>query len=308
MTVNIGVHPANPSLYHLSRLGLLEELLAAHGETAAWHRIGGLDTAAALADGTIDFGGTGSTPPLSAQAAGYDLVYAAVSAPRPGHGALLVRADGDDVSDGNITSLADLKGRTVQLAIGSWQTHFVAKALAGQGLSYGADITAERSTAGSYQALLDGRIDAWVGQGAELSAARREGLVRTLAEAGDLIADRSVFFTRRDVADSRPELVALIVRALAAADAWAAGHLDEAAAIAAEDQGGTAADWRAALAALPWRLEPVSDAFVTEQQEAADILAAAGFLPRPITVADARHAGLDTAAAQALQTADSPEK
>ncbi|MFI0941431.1 ABC transporter substrate-binding protein [Streptomyces sp. NPDC021020] len=302
MTVNIGVHPANPSLYHLSRLGLLEELLAAHGETAAWHRIGGLDTAAALADGTIDFGGTGSTPPLSAQAAGHDLVYAAVSAPRPGHGALLVRADGD------ITSLADLKGRTVHLAIGSWQTHFVAKALAGQGLSYGADITAERSAAGSYQALLDGRIDAWVGQGAELSAARREGRVRTLAEAGDLIADRSVFFTRRDLADSRPELVGLVVRALAAADAWAAGHLDEAAAIAAEDQGGTPADWREALAALPWRLEPVSDAFVAEQQEAAGILAAAGFLPRPITVADARHAGLDAVAAQALQTADSPEK
>lgn len=302
MTVNIGVHPANPSLYHLSRLGVLEELLAAHGETAAWHRIGGLDTAAALADGTIDFGGTGSTPPLSAQAAGHDLVYAAVSAPRPGHGALLVRADGD------IASLADLKGRTVHLAIGSWQTHFVAKALAGQGLSYGADITAGRSAAGSYRALLDGRIDAWVGQGAELSAARREGRVRTLAEAGDLIADRSVFFTRRELADSRPELAGLVVRALAAADAWAAGHLDEAAAIAAEDQGGTADDWREALAALPWRLEPVSDAFVAEQQEAAGILAAAGFLPRPITVADARHAGLDAVAAQALQTADSPEK
>ncbi|NUP45560.1 MAG: ABC transporter substrate-binding protein, partial [Streptomyces sp.] len=223
MTVNIGVHKANPSLYHLSRLGLLEELLAAQGETVAWHQVGGLDTAAALASGTIDFGGTGSTPPLSAQAAGHDLVYAAVSAPRPGHGALLVR------DDSGISSLTDLKGRTVHLAIGSWQTHFVAKALAGQGLSYGSDITAERSTADSYAALLDGRTDAWVGQGAELSAARREGRVRTLAEAGDLIADRSVFFTRRDVADTRPELAGLVVRALQAADTWAAGHLDEAA-------------------------------------------------------------------------------
>ncbi|SHM84709.1 ABC transporter substrate-binding protein [Actinacidiphila paucisporea] len=302
MTVNIGVHQANPSLYHLSRLGLLEELLGAQGETVVWHRIGGLDTAAALADGTIDFGGTGSTPPLSAQAHGYDLVYAAVSAPRPGHGALLVRADSD------IASVTDLKGGTVHLAIGSWQTHFVAKALAQQGLSYGADITPERSAADSYQALLDGRINAWVGQGAELAAARREGRVRTLAEAGDLIADRSVFFTRRDVADSRPELVGLITRALQAADTWAAGHLDEAADIAAADQGGSAADWREALAALPWRLEPVSDAFVAEQQEAADILAAAGFLPRPITVADARHPGLDTVAAQALAAAESPEK
>jgi sulfonate transport system substrate-binding protein len=296
MTVTIGVHKANPSLYHLSRLGLLEELLRPVGETVAWRAVGGLATGAALADGTIDFGGTGSTPPVSAQAAGHDLVYAAVSAPRPGHGALLVRTDSD------IASTADLKGRTVHLAIGSWQTHFLGKSLALHGLSYGADITAERSAEDSHARLLDGRIDAWVAQGAELFAARREGGVRTLAEAGDLIADRSVFFTRRDLADTRPELVGLIVRALQAADDWAAGHLDEAAAIAADDQGGRTEDWHEALAKLPWRVEPVSDAFVAEQQEAADILAAAGFLPRSVTVADARHPGLDAAAAQALET------
>ncbi|WP_328913212.1 MULTISPECIES: ABC transporter substrate-binding protein [unclassified Streptomyces] len=294
MTVNIGVHQANPSLYHLSRLGLLEDLLRPVGETVAWHAVGGLATGAALADGTIDFGGTGSTPPLSAQAAGHDLVYAAVSAPRPGHGALLVRADSD------IASTADLKGRTVHLAIGSWQTHFLGKSLSRHGLSYGADITAERSADDSYARLLDGRIDAWVAQGAELVAARREGRVRTLAEAGDLIADRSVFFTRRDFADSHADLVGLITQALQAADDWAAGHLDEAAAIAADDQGGTVADWQEALAVLPWRTEPVSDAFLAEQQEAADILAEAGFLPRAVTVADARHPGLNAAAAQAL--------
>ncbi|MGW0994070.1 ABC transporter substrate-binding protein [Streptomyces sp. NPDC002523] len=294
MTVNIGFHGNNPSLYHLSRLGLLERALEPLGETVAWHEIAGLDTTAALADGTIDFGGTGSTPPLSAQAAGRDLVYAAVSAPRPGHGALLVRAEGP------IESLADLKGRTVHLEIGSWQTHFIGKALARHGLSYGRDITAEQAGPGSYAALLDGRIDAWVIQGPALSAARREGTVRTLAEAGEVITDRSVFFTRRDVADTRTELVALIVKALQRADDWAAGHLDEAAGIAADGQGGSAADWREALAVLPWRLEPVSDAFITEQQEAADVLVDAGFLPRPITVADVRHPGLDQAVTTAL--------
>ncbi|MER5866442.1 ABC transporter substrate-binding protein [Kitasatospora sp. NPDC002040] len=281
MTVNIGVHNANPSLYHLSRLGLLEAALAPLGETVAWHQVGGLDTAGALADGTIDFGGTGSTPPLSAQAAGHDLVYAAVSAPRPGHGALLVAADSP------IRTVADLGGRTVALAIGSWQTHFTAKALAGAGLSYGTDITALRSDGGSYEQLLAGRIDAWVAQGAELAAARRSGTVRVLAEAGEVITDRSVFFTRRDFALAHPGLVEAIVAALGQADAWAAAHLDEAAAIAAADQGGTEADWRQALEALPWKLEPVSAAFLAEQQEAADILAAAGFLPTPITVADA---------------------
>lgn len=287
MTVHLGVHDANPSLYHLSRLGILEELLAPLGEDAVWHRIGGLATAGALAEGTIDFGGTGSTPPLSAQAAGHDLVYAAVSAPRPGHGALLVRAES------TVRTVADLKGGRAELAVGSWQTHFTAKALAAAGLTYDGDVTAARSDAGSYGRLLDGTTDAWVAQGAELAAARRAGTVRTLAEAGEVITDRSVFFTRREFADRRPDLVAVVVEALRRADAWAADHLDEAAALAAGDQGGTAADWREALAVLPWRLEPVSDAFLAEQQEAADILAGAGFLSRPITVADARHPALD---------------
>ncbi|MFJ9517405.1 ABC transporter substrate-binding protein [Kitasatospora sp. NPDC101801] len=283
MSVNIGVHNANPSLYYLSRLGILEAALAPLGETVTWHQVGGLATADALADGTIDFGGTGSTPPLTAQAAGHDLVYAAVSSPRPGHGALLVAADSE------IRTVAELRGGKVALAIGSWQTHFTAKALAGAGLSYGTDITALRSDPTAYGQLLAGEVDAWVAQGAELSAARRAGTVRTLVEAGDVITDRSVFFTRRDFAAGRPELVELIVAALAEADAWAAGHLDEAAAIAAADQGGEPADWRQALQDLPWKLEPVSAAFLAEQQEAADLLAAAGFLRTRITVTDAVH-------------------
>lgn len=296
MTVTIGVHNANPSLYHLSRLGILEELLAPLGESVSWLPVGGTSTGDALADGAIDFGGTGSTPPLSAQAAGHDLVYAAVSAPRPGHGALLVAAEGP------VTEVADLKGGTVVLAVGSWQTHFSAKALAGAGLSY-RDITAERPQPGQDNAarLRSGEITAWVAQGAELAAARRAGGVRTLLEAGEVITDRSVFFTRRDFAEQRPDLVAVITAALQRADDWAAGHLAEAAAIAAADQGGSVEDWREALAVLPWRLEPVSDAFVAEQQEAADILADGGYLPRRITVADAQATALAPAVRAALE-------
>jgi len=295
MAITIGVHGANPSLYHLSRLGLLEQALEPLGETVTWLPVGGTSTGDALADGTIDFGGTGSTPPLSSQAAGHDLVYTAVSAPRPGHGALLVAADSE------VRSVADLKGGTVVLAIGSWQTHFTAKALADAGLSYRDDITARRPDGDSAAQLRAGRITAWVAQGAELVAARREGGVRTLLEVSEVITDRSVFFTRRDFAEQRPELVAVVTAALQRADDWAAGHLAEAAAIAAADQGGTVEDWREALAVLPWRLEPVSAAFLAEQQQAADILAEADYLPRRITVADAHLPALTPAVRAALE-------
>ncbi|MFI2733844.1 ABC transporter substrate-binding protein [Streptomyces sp. NPDC018711] len=282
MTVVIGVHRSNPSLYHLSRLGYAEEELAALGETVTWHPYtDGVRTGAFLAEGTIDFGGTGSTPPVTAQAAGHDIVYTAVSAPRPDHGALLV------AEDSPVRTVADLKGGTVHLAVGSWQTHLVAKALDDAGLSYATDITPVRADADSEAKLRAGEITAWVAQGAELAAARRTGGLRTLIRTGEVISDRSVFFTRRDLAEQRPELVEALTRALRRADAWAAAHPREAAELAAADQGGTVEDWETALKALPWTIEEVTEEFIAEQQRAADIFHRTGFVDRAITVADA---------------------
>lgn len=212
---------------------------------------------------------------------GHDIVYTAVSAPRPEHGALLVPEDSP------VRTVTDLKGATVHLAIGSWQTHLVAKALDDAGLSYADDITAVRSTDDSEELLRTGAVAAWVAQGAQLAAARRTGGLRTLIRTGDVITDRSVFFARRDLAESRPEVVEALARALQRADDWAAAHPRRAAEIAAADLGGSADDWETALRTLPWRIEPVTDAFVAEQQEAADIFHRTGFIDRPVTVAHA---------------------
>lgn len=297
MTVTLGVHASNPSLYYLARLPYLEEELVPLGESGTFHHYtDGTRTGELLADGTIDFGGTGSTPPITAQAAGHDLVYAVVSAPRPDHGALLV------LDAGPVRTVTDLKGGTVVLGIGSWQTHLLAKALDAQGLSYGEDVTPARPAAGEDQArrLREGEIAGWIAQGAELAAARRSGEFRELIRTGDVITDRSVFFTRRDFATGRPEVVAAIATALRRADAWVAAHPAEAAAIAAGELGGTSADWRTALAALPWQLEPATAEFVAEQQEAADIFHRVGFIDRVLTVADAHLSALEAPVAAAL--------
>ncbi|MFZ3572787.1 ABC transporter substrate-binding protein [Streptomyces sp. BH097] len=282
MTVTIGVHNSNPTLYYLSRLDYAQEELAALGESAAFHPYtNGVRTGELLTDGVIDFGGTGSTPPITAQAAGHDIVYTAASAPRPDHGALLVLADSPH------QSAADLKGTTVHLAIGSWQTHLVAKALDEAGLSYATDITAERSADDSEQRLRAGEIDAWVAQGPDLVAALRTGGVRVLLRTADVITDRSVFFARRDLAEQRPDIIAALVRALRRADDWARTHPREASEIAADHQGGGVDDWETALKSLPWHIEDVTAAFLAEQQEAADIFVRTGFIERAVVVADA---------------------
>ncbi|MGC5531170.1 ABC transporter substrate-binding protein [Streptomyces sp. SR-10] len=285
MTITIGVHASNPSLYHLyhlTRHGFAQQELEPLGESVAFHPYSnGVRTGELLSRGVIDFGGTGSTPPVTAQAAGHDLVYTAVSAPRPEHGALLVPEDSP------LRTAADLQGRTVHLAIGSWQTHLIAKALDDAGLSYADDIAAERSTENSEQLLRTGAVAAWVAQGPQLAAARRTGGLRTLIRTGDVITDRSVFFTRRELAEQRPEIIDALTRALRRADDWAAAHPRDAARIASADLGGTVEDWESALSALPWRIEEVGDAFLAEQQEAADIFHRTGFIERPVTVAHA---------------------
>ncbi|MGW9207055.1 ABC transporter substrate-binding protein [Embleya sp. NPDC055664] len=300
MTVTIGVHGSNPSLYLLARLGILERALEPLGETVTWLPVEGTRVGELLGAGTIDFGGTGSTPPIVGQAQGHDLVYVAVSAPRPGHGALLV------ADEGPVRTTADLKGGTVVLSIGSWQTHFVAKALNDVGLSYRDDITPVRPAAGQDQAarLRAGEIAGWVAQGPELVAARRESGLRVLHRVGDVITDRSVFFARRAFAEERSEVVATVVAALREADAWAVAHPEEAAELHAAELPGTRADWAEALAALPWRLEPIPESFIAEQQEAADIFATNGFIDRPITVADAQAAALSAPVARVLAPAD----
>ncbi|MFJ8795175.1 ABC transporter substrate-binding protein [Streptomyces sp. NPDC102462] len=282
MTVTIGVHNSNPTLYYLSRLDHAAEELAKVGETVVFHPYtDGVRTGRLLSEGVIDFGGTGSTPPITAQAAGHDIVYVAVSAPRPDHGALLV------TEDSPARTVADLKGGTVHLAIGSWQTHLVAKALDDAGLSYAEDIIPVRGGEDSEKLLREGAIAAWVAQGPQLAAALRAGGVRSLVRTGDVITDRSVFFTRRDLAEQRPEVVEALVRALGRADAWAKAHPREAAAIAADHQGGTVDDWETALRALPWSIEDVSDGFLGEQQQAADVFVRTGFIEGPVTAADA---------------------
>jgi sulfonate transport system substrate-binding protein len=292
MTVRLGVHKSNPSLFFLSHLDLLDRELAPLGERGEFHHYtDGIRTGALLTEGVFHFGGTGSTPPIAAQAEGHDVVYAAVSAPRPDHGALLVKAEGP------VAGVGDLAGRPVVLAVGSWQTHLVAKALSREGLSYREVEARVTDPATARRQLLDGEIAAWVAQEADLVEALESGLFRVLVPTGEVISNRSVYFTRRDLA---PEIVGAVAAALQEADRWVAGNLADAAKIAAAELGRTPELWEKSLARLPWALEPVSAEFAAEQQDAADVLAEGGFLPRTVTVADAVVPALAAAVAGAL--------
>jgi len=286
--IKIGVHPNNPALFFLSHLDLID---------AQWHRYsGGTTTGALLVDGTIDVGGTGATPPISDQASGKDVVYLAASDPRPAHGTLLVTPDSD------VTSVADLRGRKVALGIGSWQTLLLATALDRAGIGFD-EVVAVPSGADSLAQLQAGELGAWIGQGPQHVEATRSGAAVELIPASALIANPSVWFTRRDVARERAEELAVVAGALEDAGAWVRANPRAAAELYAREEGGSADAWEAFLSAIPWTVNPIGDAFTEEQQRGADILARVGFIERAVRIADATEPALAEAVAGGLAQA-----
>jgi sulfonate transport system substrate-binding protein len=297
--IRVGVHPSNPSLFALRRKGILEDLLAPLDATVAWvDYASGLTTLPLLADGSIDVGGTGATPPISAQADGLDVVYIAASDPRPAHGKLVVRADDDAIA-----SVADLKGRKVALAHGSYQTILLAVALDQAGLTFDdvervdtAAADAKSDAARGRELLEASEVDAWIGGDPDLLAAEQAGSVRQLIDTDAVMSNRSVWFGRRDFAQRSPELLEAFVAALVQVDAWIAEDPADAAALFAEHAPGakSTAQWEAALRRRPWGPKPISEEFADEQQRAADLLARQGIIARRV---DVRAAVIEPAAA-----------
>jgi len=255
--MRIGVHPNN-----------LHLLLARHWPGAfaglspdfvAYPE--GRSTGRLLAEGRIDVGGTGSTPPILAQVSGLDVIYLAASAPRPANGAILVRPDSP------VRAVADLAGRTIALLDGSFHTYLLARVLATAGLTLPRVTRVELSPAASREALASGRVDAWVAMAPHLGEALASGAARELAPCGDTIPNRSVFWTigaRGLSAAQRDAFVAgLIGMGRAIAD-----DIDRAARILAGlGTGGVdAAAWRRSLAARDWTVVPADAAIVAEQE------------------------------------------
>ncbi|TMR25045.1 transporter substrate-binding domain-containing protein [Nonomuraea turkmeniaca] len=292
MSVRVGYFPSNNSLWVLRHRGILERSLPdvewvdlrslpQGGRPAPTE---GLPTVHGdrLFDGGYDFIGTGSTPPVTAQGKGHDIVYVAISGSRHENGRLVVHEDSP------IKTPADLKGKRVALGHGSWQTTLLLFALDRAGLTW-KDIEPVDAYGNAAQLFLDRAVDAWVGSYPALTRVEQEATTRDLVATDGLFSHRSLWFTRRDFAEQHPGELAAIVAALQESDAWIQqNHRAAAELFAAEDADhGDVDAWEHALRHRPFGLHPVTEDFVAEQQRAADLFHASGLIDRKITVAEA---------------------
>jgi len=234
----------------------------------------------ALAVGSIDFGFTGDSPPVFAQAAGKDVLYLGLEPPKPESSAILVRPDSP------LKSLADLRGKRVALQKGSSAHYLLLSAVAKAGLQW-ADITpVYLAPADARAAFEKGAVDAWAIWDPYYAAAEVDAHARVLSTGRGLSSNNSFYLGSRALG-RQPKGVQALFAALSEADAYVRNERTAAARFIADATGLPLAS---ALRFLERRsagaIRPLTAADAADQQRVADAFAQAGLIPRPIRVAE----------------------
>ncbi|MFE3255723.1 ABC transporter substrate-binding protein [Nocardia sp. NPDC059229] len=294
MSIRVGYFPHNNSLFVLRHRGILERALpeVEWVDLRALPKPAPVDVKAALpsqhsdwlfAEGGYDFIGTGFTPPITALGNDRDIVYVGISGPRIENGRLVAPAGS------GIETVADLKGKRVGIAHGSWQTTLLLFALDRAGLGWADIEPVDTDIHDGGNLLRTGELDAWVGAYPALAALEATTELHTLVDTESVFSHPSLWFTRREFAEQHRAELEAIIAALQESDAWIAENPRAAAQYFVDDiaaRGGTADldAWEAALRDRPFGVGPVTAEFLDEQQRAADLLTANGLLPRRIDV------------------------
>lgn len=152
--LRIGYQKSSVNLLIARRLNLVERRFP--GMRVRWVEFGaGPQLLEALGAGSLDFGMTGDTPPIFAQAAGRDVLYVGHETPKPDSSAILVLAGS------RIESLHDLRGKRVAFQKGSSAHYLVLRALAKVGLRLSDVQPVYLAPADARAALERDGVDAW---------------------------------------------------------------------------------------------------------------------------------------------------
>src|ERR1700712_3800542 len=218
-TLRVGYQKSSVNLMVVRERRLLEARLP--GLATKWVEFpAGPQILEALAVGGLDFGFTGDTPPVFAQAAGKDIWYAGLEPPKPTSSAILVPAAS------SIRALADLKGRRIGFQKGSSAHYLVVRALEKAGLQW-SDITPLYLTPSDARAAFEkGALDAWGIWDPYYAAAEIDGHARVLNTGVGLSSNNS-FYLGSKALTQQPALLKAVFAALSEADAWTKANLPE---------------------------------------------------------------------------------
>jgi sulfonate transport system substrate-binding protein len=230
--------------------------------------------------GSIDYGAVGDSPPVFAQAAGANIVYAAGEPITNGQG-ILVQANSP------IHGIADLKGKRVGFTKGSSAHNVIVQTLEKAGLTY-ADITpVYLAPPDAGPAFANGGIDAWAIWDPYFAIGETKQNGRILVHASDITKTNSFYIANRDFARNHGALLQQIIDVTATTAKWAESHRDEVAKSLSAVTGIPLEIQTVAANRSTFAVGPITDDIVATQQGVADRFFKLGLIPRPVVVRDA---------------------
>ena len=234
----------------------------------------------AMNAGAIDFGLTGDTPPVFAQAAGVPLRYVA-SQQTPTNEAIIVPEDSD------IQSVADLAGRQVGYTVGSSANYTLVKALATEGLTLEDVESVPLQPADARAAFQGGSLDAWSIWDPFLTSATQELSARSLISRYDVGDYRWFYLASETFVTEQEAALTTILEQLQVATDWIRENPEGYADLLAEQTGIPTETWTEILTQREFQdPEPITQELIASQQEVADTFREIGSLPTEIDVAD----------------------
>lgn len=269
------------TLVLLKAKGTLEKRLAEQGVEVKWTEFpGGPQLLEGLNVGSVDFGVTGETPPVFAQAAGADLLYVAHEPPAPTGEAILVPKDSP------IKSVAELKGKKVALNKGSNVHYLLVRALEDAGLKYG-DITPVYLPPADARAAFErGSVDAWVIWDPFQSAAEKQLQARTLRDGSGLVDNHQFYLATRSYAEQHPQVIGTLVEEIRGVGEWVKGNLDEATRQVAPLIGLSPEITRQAVERQGYGAQFITPDVVEAQQKIADTFTELKLIPKQLSIKD----------------------
>ncbi|WPP00138.1 sulfonate ABC transporter substrate-binding protein [Pseudomonas sp. HR96] len=269
------------TLVLLKARGSLEKRLAEQGVQVQWTEFpGGPQLLEGLNVGSIDFGVTGETPPVFAQAAGADLVYVAYEPPAPASEAILVPKDSP------IKSVAELKGKKVVLNKGSNVHYLLVRALEDAGLKYSDIQTVFLAPADARAAFERGAVDAWVIWDPYQAAAENQLKARTLRDASGLADNHQFYLATRPFAAEHPQVIATLIDEVRSVGEWSKAHPDEVTAQVAPLLGLPADITLTSVKRQGYGAGFMTPEVIAAQQKIADSFYQLKLIPKPLSVKD----------------------
>ncbi|NEK38759.1 sulfonate ABC transporter substrate-binding protein [Rhizobium leguminosarum] len=274
------------TLVLLKGKGTLEKKLESIGYTVEWTEFpGGPQLLEALNAGAVDFGSTGETPPIFAQAANAPLVYIAHEPPAPRGEAILVPKDSP------IKSVAELKGKKVAFNKGSNVHYLLVKALEDAGLTYEDVEPSFLAPADGRAAFEKGAVDAWVIWDPFQAAAEVAVEARELRNGEGIVPNHQFYLGTKSLVDGHAEAIDVLIDAISKIDEWTKSDTAAAAAELSPSVGIPEPVLVKALERQSYGVKSLDDTVVAQQQNIADTFFKLKLIPKEVTIADVVRKG-----------------